>query len=153
MAKTKKSDAATYTKPALRDRIKDKVVASDKGGDAGQWSARKAQFVTQEYEREGGGFKKPRNQAQKSLAKWGDEKWTTADGKNARRPGGTTRYLPAEAWEKLSSEEKTRTNVKKQKGSVAGKQFVANTPAVSKARKQAAKKKRPAAKRAATKGK
>ena len=141
MPKSKKSDPSTYTKPGLRDRIKDEVVASDKGGNPGQWSARKAQLVTQEYKKEGGGFKKPRNTAQKSLQKWGDEKWTTSDGKKARRAGGTARYLPEIAWNELSAEEKARTNEKKRKGSQAGKQFVGNTGAAAKARKKAVKKK------------
>jgi hypothetical protein len=137
---SKKSDPETYTKPELRDRIKKKVTAGEKGGNAGQWSARKAQLVTQEYEHERGGYKKPRGEAQKSLKKWGEEKWTTADGAKARREGGTARYLPAEAWDKLTPEEKALTNEKKRKGSQAGKQFVANTSAAKKARKKATKK-------------
>jgi hypothetical protein len=35
----------SYTKPELRERIKNKVMAGTKGGKAGQWSARKAQIV------------------------------------------------------------------------------------------------------------
>ena len=137
MPGSKKSDPKTYTKPELRDRIKKKVVADDKGGNPGQWSARKAQLVTQEYEHEGGAYKKPRNETQKSLKQWGDEQWSTADKEKARRPGGTTRYLPAKAWEKLSPEEKKSTNKKKQEGSREGKQFVGNTRAATKARKTA----------------
>ena len=34
-----------YTKPELREKIKAEVVAGDKGGRPGQWSARKAQLV------------------------------------------------------------------------------------------------------------
>ena len=45
-----------YTKPELRERIKNKVMASTKGGKAGQWSARKAQIVAQEYKKAGGGY-------------------------------------------------------------------------------------------------
>ena len=45
-----------YTDPALRARLKDAVVAGDKGGKPGQWSARKAQLLKQEYERAGGGY-------------------------------------------------------------------------------------------------
>ena len=137
MPGSKKSDPKTYTKPELRDRIKKKVVAGDKGGNPGQWSARKAQLVTQEYEHEGGAYKKPRNETQKSLKKWGDEDWSTADQEQARRPGGTTRYLPAKAWEKLSPEEKKSTNKKKQEGSREGHQFVSNTRAAATARKTA----------------
>lgn len=137
MPKGKKSDPSTYTKPDLRDHIKEEVVAGDKGGNPGQWSARKAQLVTQEYEREGGGYKKARNSTQKSLKEWGEEHWTTADGKQARRSGGTARYLPEKAWKKLSSEEKKATNEQKRAGSRAGKQFVANTAKASSARKRA----------------
>jgi hypothetical protein len=139
MAQRKKSSPDTYTKPELRERIKKRIVAGNKGGNPGQWSARKAQLLTQEYEKEGGGYKKPQNETQKSLKKWSDEKWTTSDGKQARRSGGTARYLPEKAWEKLSASEKAATNEKKQQGSRKGKQLVSNTPAAAKARKQAAK--------------
>lgn len=139
MRQSKNSDPNTYTKPELRDHIKAKVVEGDKGGNPGQWSARKAQLVTQEYEKEGGGYKKPPNSEQKSLKQWGDEHWTTADGKTARRSGGTARYLPEKAWDKLTPEEKAATNEKKRKGSRQGKQFVSNTPKAAGARKQASK--------------
>jgi hypothetical protein len=151
MATKKKSSPDTYTKPELRERIKKKVVAGNKGGNPGQWSARKAQLVTQEYEKAGGSYKKPQNESQKSLKKWGDEKWTTSDGKKARRSGATTRYLPKDAWQKLSPAEKKATNTKKEEGSKKGKQFVSNTSTAAKARKAAVKKKSPAKKKAATK--
>ncbi len=139
MAKASKSDPGQYTKPELRDSIKKKVTAEDKGGKPGQWSARKAQLVTNEYKAAGGGFKKKQTASQKSLEDWGAEKWTTADGKKAQRKGGTTRYLPEKAWDKLSDQQKAATNEKKQRGSRSGKQFVSNTAAASKARKTAAK--------------
>ncbi len=141
MAKVSKSDPKQYTKPELRDKIKSEVTAGDKGGRAGQWSARKAQLVTHEYEKQGGDYKKSKTGAQKSLESWGDEQWTTSDGKKAERKDGTTRYLPKEAWEKLSEKEKEATNKKKQEGSRAGEQFVSNTPAASTARKKASAKK------------
>lgn len=78
---------------------------------------------------------------QKSLDKWTKEKWRTSDGKKAQRKGGTTRYLPDEAWKKLTPAERAATNKKKKQGSRAGKQFVANTPPAKKAGKQARKKK------------
>lgn len=140
MATKKKSDPAQYTKPELREKIKKKVTAGDKGGSPGQWSARKAQLVTHEYEKEGGDYKKPRTAAQESLKDWGDEKWRTADGKPAKRAGGTTRYLPDKAWDQLSPKEKQATNTKKQEGSKAGKQFVSNTKPAASARKKAVKK-------------
>ncbi len=139
MPPSKKSDSKTYTKPELRDKIKAEVLAGDKGGNPGQWSARKAQIVAHQYEAAGGGYKKPRNESQQSLKEWEDEKWTTADGKRARRSGGTTRYLPEKAWDKLSAGEKAATNKKKKDGSKKGKQFVSNTKAATAARKTSAK--------------
>ena len=127
-----------YTDPQLRERLKDKIMAGDKGGKPGQWSARKAQLLKQEYEKEGGGYKSnQKTESQKDLEKWTDEKWQTSDGKEADRPGGTTRYLPEEAWDKLSPAEKKATNAKKQAGSKKGEQRVANTKAAGKARKEA----------------
>ncbi len=68
-----------YTKPELRERIKDRVMAGSKGGKPGQWSARKAQLVAQEYKSAGGGYKGSKGEKQKSLEKWGKEKWMTKD--------------------------------------------------------------------------
>ena len=68
-----------YTKPELRERIKDRIMAGSKGGKPGQWSARKAQLVAQEYEKAGGGYEGGKNKGQKSLEKWGKEKWQTKD--------------------------------------------------------------------------
>lgn len=133
--KSRTSGEENYTKPELRARIQKKVVAGSKGGRPGQWSARKAQLVTNEYKAEGGGFNHERNAAQKSLKKWGDEKWHTADGKKATRGKTTHRYLPDKAWKELSPEERKATDRKKVAGSRRGKQFVANTAAAKKARK------------------
>jgi hypothetical protein len=66
--KSKKSSPENYTKPELREKIKKEVIAGDKGGRPGQWSARKAQLVTHEYEAEGGGYKKPRTMGRGALA-------------------------------------------------------------------------------------
>jgi len=68
-----------YTKPELRENIKDRVMAGSKGGKPGQWSARKAQLVAQQYEKAGGGYKGGKGEGQKSLEKWGKEKWQTKD--------------------------------------------------------------------------
>ena len=126
-----------YTKPDLREKIKKDVIAGDKGGRAGQWSARKAQLVAHEYAAEGGGYKHPRNESQQSLKNWGDEKWHTASGEKAVQGEETHRYLPDEAWKELSPKEKKATDEKKVRGSRAGKQFVANTEPASDARKHA----------------
>ena len=96
-ASKKRSATQKYTDPALREKIKEKVTAGDKGGNPGQWSARKAQMVAHEYEAEGGGYKGGRDDTQESLKDWGDEHWTTDDGKPAKREDGMHRYLPEEA--------------------------------------------------------
>lgn len=133
----KKADSANYTKPELREKIKKKVVAGSKGGRPGQWSARKAQLVTNEYKVEGGGFKHARSKAQKSLKSWGDEKWHTSDGKKATRGKTTHRYLP----DKVSPDERKSTDRNKVSASRRGRQFVENIPAAAKARKRASKRK------------
>ena len=135
--KASKSSAQDYTNPELREKVKQEVLAGDKGGRAGQWSARKAQMVAHEYEAQGGGYKHPRNAAQKSLKEWGDEHWHTADGKHASQGDVTHRYLPDAAWKELSPEERKKTDRKKVAGSEQGKQFVANTARAAKARKHA----------------
>jgi hypothetical protein len=38
-----------YTDPKLRDEVKEEIHNGDKGGAPGQWSARKAQMMAQEY--------------------------------------------------------------------------------------------------------
>ena len=131
-----------YTKPELREHIKEEVMAGDKGGKPGQWSARKAQLVAHEYAAEGGGYKHPRNETQQHLKQWGDEHWDTADGQPAIRDDKegheeTHRYLPDQAWKQLSPAEKKATDEKKVRGSRKGKQFVPNTEAASEARHHA----------------
>ncbi len=55
----------------------------------------------------------------------------------AIEPGqkSTERYLPREAWAKLSPEERRQTDQKKQRASRTGKQFVPNTESARKARR------------------
>jgi hypothetical protein len=133
-----KKQPDNYDKPELREKIKEEIKAGDKGGKPGQWSARKAQLLTHEYEKAGGGYRSDhRTDQQQHLAEWTDQEWQTADGKPAQRAGGTTRYLPKEAWEELSPAEKKATNAKKQAGSKKGEQFVANTEKAKAARKKA----------------
>ena len=72
-------DDSKYTKPELRERIKNRVMKGTKGGKAGQWSARKAQLVASEYKKAGGGYKGGKGKKQKSLSKWGKEDWQTKD--------------------------------------------------------------------------
>jgi hypothetical protein len=128
-----------YTHPELREQIKEEIKASDKGGEEGQWSARKSQLLTQEYEKRGGGYKGEKGESQKNLEKWTEEEWQTREGDaDARQDGETRRYLPKEAWENMSEEEKDETERKKREGSKQGQQYVANTGEARQARKQAA---------------
>jgi hypothetical protein len=144
VSRTKKDD--NYTDPKLRERLKKKIKAGDKGGDPGEWSARKSQLLTKAYEKAGGGYKtSQRTESQESLGEWTEEAWTTSDGGPSEREGGKVRYLPKEAWEKLSETEKKRANTTKRKGDKAGKQVVPNSEAAKQARKQVRGKKKPAA--------
>ena len=49
--------AGNYTKPELRKRIFNRIKAGGKGGNPGQWSARKAQMLAQQYKAKGGGYR------------------------------------------------------------------------------------------------
>lgn len=111
----------SYTNPSLRERLKKKIMASSKGGDAGEWSARKAQLLAAEYKKAGGGYKGSKTSNQKSLSKWTKEEWTTSSGKPSE---GKRRYLPKKAWEAMTPAEKKSTNAAKAAGNKAGKQFV-----------------------------
>lgn len=134
---TKSRNEEQYTKPELREKIKDELMASDKGGKKGQWSARKSQLLVQEYEKQGGGYKGKKDKEAKSLEEWTAEDWQTKEGDaKARHDSKTSRYLPKAAWEKLSSQEKKEAEQKKTNGSKAGEQHVAYTPAVKRALKE-----------------
>lgn len=56
--KSKVNQAGVYTQPAMRKRLFQKIKAGTKGGDPGEWSARKAQLLAVEYKKAGGGYKK-----------------------------------------------------------------------------------------------
>jgi hypothetical protein len=55
--KSKVNEAGNYTKPGLRKTIFNRIKAGSKGGDPGEWSARKAQLLAAEYKKAGGGYK------------------------------------------------------------------------------------------------
>ena len=54
---SKVNEAGNYTKPALRKRLFNEIKSGSKGGDAGEWSARKAQMLAKRYKEAGGGYK------------------------------------------------------------------------------------------------
>lgn len=56
-AKSTVNSAGVYTKPTMRKAIFERIKAGSKGGDPGEWSARKAQLMAVEYKKKGGGYK------------------------------------------------------------------------------------------------
>ena len=123
-----------YTNPELRNRIKNRIMASSKGGKPGQWSARKAQLVALEYKKAGGGYSGSKSSKQKSLSKWTKEEWGTKSGKPSTQGKNATgeRYLPKKARQALSSSEYAATSKAKREGMKKGKQFVKQPKSIAK---------------------
>lgn len=94
-----------YSNPGLRERIKKRILAGGKGGKPGQWSARKAQMVAQEYKKAGGKYKSGPTAGQKHLKRWTKQEWRTPSGKpSVQGPKATGEvYAPKRAIEKLRS--------------------------------------------------
>ena len=115
----------SYTKPGLRESIKRRVLAGSKGGRPGQWSARKAQLVAQQYKKAGGSYTGSKTGKQKSLSKWTKEEWGTRSGKPSTQGSKATgeRYLPKKARQALSKKEYAATSAKKRSDTKAGRQF------------------------------
>ena len=120
----------TYGKEGakVRNRIFKRIIAKAQDGTkAGQWSARKAQSLAEDYEKAmGKKGKKPyksskKTKSQKSLKDWGDQDWKTKSGKKSSKTG--ERYLPAKAIDSLTDEEYKKTSAKKRKDMKKGKQF------------------------------
>src|SRR4028119_243147 len=104
MAHDKHADK--YTNPELREQIKQELMDSDKGGKPGQWSARKSQMLAREYEKRGGGYTGPKDEAAKSLEAWTEQDWQTQGGDaKARKDGKNSRDLPKEGGEQASAGE------------------------------------------------
>jgi UTP:GlnB (protein PII) uridylyltransferase len=103
----------SYTKPGLRESIKNRVLAGSKGGKPGQWSARKAQLVAQQYKKAGGGYTGSKTSTQGSKA--------TGE-----------RYLPKKAREALNKKEYAATSAKKRRDTKAGKQFSRQPKSIAK---------------------
>jgi hypothetical protein len=120
-----------YTNEPLRNRIKARLMAGNKGGKPGQWSARKSQMLAIAYVKAGGRYRGNKGKTQKSMERWTEQEWQTKDGKKAIGRGKdgdqTARYLPKARWEKLTAGEAKATDQKKREASKSGTQFVANT--------------------------
>jgi hypothetical protein len=62
---------AQKTDPALWEKVKAEITAGDKGGKPGQWSARKAQLASHEYQQRGGGYRGAKRK-DNGLQQWSD---------------------------------------------------------------------------------
>jgi len=135
--KTRDDYEDTYTDPGLRERLKEEIKASGRGGKPGQWSARKSQLLVREYEQAGGGYRHEGKQtdSQRHLHEWSEQDWHTKDGDaQARGADGTARYLPDAAWKLLTKAEREATDARKR---ADGHQHVDNTDAAREARRAA----------------
>jgi hypothetical protein len=82
----------------------------------------------------------PLKKPQQDLVKWTKEEWQTSGTYANKKKGsskevkseGKKRYLPKEAWAKLSSGEKASTNKAKAEGNRKGKQFVKQPKTIAK---------------------
>ena len=110
----KKSD------PKLWEKVKKRITDSSKGGEPGQWSARKAQMATAEYKKAGGAYAGKKT-SDNHLAQWTDEEWGTKSGRESGQTG--ERYLHKKARETLSKDEYDRSTAKKRADTKKGKQF------------------------------
>jgi UTP:GlnB (protein PII) uridylyltransferase len=123
-----------YTKPELRESIKNRIMSGSKGGNPGQWSARKAQLLAQAYKKAGGGYSGAKTSKQKSLSKWTKEKWGTKSGGPSTQGAKATgeRYLPEKARKSLTASEYAATSKAKREGTKQGKQFVRQPKKIAK---------------------
>ena len=109
MAEAKKTD------PDLWEEVKDEVTQSDKGGEPGQWSARKAQMAVQEYKKRGGGYADDgADREDTDLHEWTEEDWGTKSGEESGETG--ERYLPKAVRMLLTEDEYARSTSKKRDG-------------------------------------
>ena len=116
------SESAKRTDPDLWERVKDEITTGDKGGDPGEWSARKAQMSVAEYKRRGGGYDESGpSQDETSLHEWTEADWGTRSGEESGDTG--ERYLPKRVRMLLTDDEYRRTTGKKRRDTAEGDQF------------------------------
>ncbi len=108
--------SAKKTDPKLWEEVKEEVTEGDKGGDPGQWSARKAQMAVQEYKKRGGGYDEEGGAAKEDthLHEWTEEDWGTKSGGESGETG--ERYLPRKVRMLLTDDEYERSTRKKKGG-------------------------------------
>ena len=97
------------TKPQLWNKIKKNIMAGNKGGPAGKWSARKAQLAVKKYKEKGGGYTGKKSK-KNSMKKWTDQKWGYYNNYWKKKGG---RYLPKKLWKLLTPLQIKKTNQNK----------------------------------------
>ena len=107
---------AKRTDPDLWEKVKKEITKGDKGGEPGQWSARKAQMAVQEYKRRGGGYDEEGGASKEDthLHEWTEEDWGTKSGGESGETG--ERYLPKAVRMLLTEDEYRRSTEKKRGG-------------------------------------
>ena len=113
------SKTAQKTDPKLWEKVKSEVTRGGKGGDPGQWSARKPQLAVQEYKKRGGGYLGKKSD-DNSLKQWSDDDWNTKSGRDSRKAG--ERYLPKKARKALADDDGRKTSAKNGADAEKGKQ-------------------------------
>ena len=107
---------AKRTDPELWEAVKEEITRGDKGGEPGQWSARKAQMAVQEYKRRGGGYDEEGGASKEEthLHEWTEEDWGTRSGGESGETG--ERYLPRKVRMLLTEDEYRRSTARKRDG-------------------------------------
>ena len=113
---------AERTDPELWETVKEEVIAGDKGGDPGEWSARKAQLAVSEYKKRGGGYDESGPSREEThLHEWTEEDWGTRSGGESGDTG--ERYLPKKVRMVLTEDEYARSTAKKRADGAEGVQY------------------------------
>jgi len=113
--------------PDLWEEVKDEMMASDKGGEPGQWSARKAQMAVQEYKRRGGTYADDGpSQEDTDLHEWTEADWGTKSGEESLESG--ERYLPKKVRMLLTEDEYKRSTQKKKSDTFDGDEQFSDQP-------------------------
>jgi hypothetical protein len=115
-----KSMVSDKKNPRLWKKIVEQIKKSNKGGKAGQWSARKAQLCVKIYKERGGKYSGKKSNSN-SLHRWTIQKWRTKSGKPSLYTG--ERYLPEKAIKRLSNKEYRITSMLKRKSVNNGVQY------------------------------
>lgn len=108
-----------YGDPALRERLKKKIMKESRGGPPGKWSARKAQLLATEYKakfkgRKTSAYKGKKSDKAKSLDKWSSQNWQTSNGQK-KTTKEHPKYLPKKQWDRMTTVEKKKADSVKRK--------------------------------------